>query len=147
MSTKNKATRHDGYLRTISGLQSELGDTKTLKMAGETHRISDLVALLQDAIDTTTRADGLYAQWRAAVAEAVAAEAKARKVRTQLRSYVVATVGSGPRALDAFGFDPAKVSKKDVATLVRQVDKMRATRKARNTMGAKQKKNVKGTVA
>jgi hypothetical protein len=63
------------------------------------------------------------------------------------RSWVVATYGNAPSTLADYDVTPRKVPTPLTAEQqVAKAQKAAATRKARNTMGSKQKKSVKGTV-
>jgi hypothetical protein len=67
-----------------------------------------------------------------------------------LERRVLADFGDTPQAgtaLADFGFAPPTVSQPTADTKATAVEKRRATREARHTMGKNPKKNVKGTVA
>ncbi|HEY8039212.1 MAG TPA: hypothetical protein VIF15_05430, partial [Polyangiaceae bacterium] len=67
-----------------------------------------------------------------------------------LKTFVVTQFGdtqdSGPK-LEIFGFTPRKARTTTVKTKAAAAEKVVATRKARNTMGPKQKAKIKGTPA
>jgi hypothetical protein len=63
------------------------------------------------------------------------------------RSWVVATYGNAPSTLADYDVTPRKVpTPLNAEQLVAKAAKAKATRTARNTLGKKQKKSVKGTV-
>jgi hypothetical protein len=65
---------------------------------------------------------------------------------TALRAYVAAVFGPTSEQYQAFGFEPPKPRAKSPIAKVIGAAKLRATRKARNTMGSKQRLGVKGTL-
>jgi hypothetical protein len=65
--------------------------------------------------------------------------------RLAVKAYAVATFGAQSIELHALGFSVKKPAKPSAETRRAAVEKRLATRKARNTMGTKQRKAIKGT--
>ena len=63
-----------------------------------------------------------------------------------LTAFLMATFSRSPDVLAVFGLAPRKTTTPTVQVLAAAAAKREATRKARNTMGSKQRKAVKGAV-
>jgi hypothetical protein len=118
-----------------------------LTVGGGTFTATTLVQLLQSLADALGAVDSAKASWQDALKNAVDVNAKVGPVVQAYRSWVVATYGNAPSTLADYDVTPRKVPTPLTAEqLVAKAEKAEATRKARNTMGKKQKKGVKGTV-
>jgi hypothetical protein len=144
------ATNRNGQLagdqKMIDGVQKFLSKFASLPVGSQTVTPADMVKVLQDRISATNAA----VTAEAAQAAAVKAHRDTRKQSatfvSSLRRMVQGMFSQSPDTLAAFGLKPLKASKPKVATKATALAKSTATRKARNTMGKKQKKAVKGTV-
>ncbi len=90
----------------------------------------------EEAVDVANRA------WRQAVAKRDALRADSAPVFQALQRFVQATRGKSSQAVAEFGFKPVDAPVKSVETKAAAVVKLRATRKARHTMGIRQKKEA-----
>jgi hypothetical protein len=145
----NKPTRKDRLRLIASGVELHFPSGQTI-LAGQTFNLpSDLVKLIQVDIDATNAADKVRADWLAAVQVQLDSHRKVAPVLRALKRLVLAQFGDtqdASSALADFGFTPLKVPAITAGAKATSVEKSRATRTARHTMGSKQKKLVKGTV-
>jgi len=144
MGTQNKAAQQARNTQAANGAKENLKGT--IQLAGENLKVADVVETLQAptlAIAATEKAKNDY---QAAIAAERAVTVKARMTRTALQSYLVGIHGADNSILGKFGFTVKKPATKTVEVKAGAVQKMRATRKARGTMGKKQKAKIKGTV-
>jgi hypothetical protein len=93
-----------------------------------------------NAIATTREA------WVKALADAMAAKASIAPIMLALRAYIQGVYGAGSTVCTEFGFTSRKQGKPTAATVAVLVLKNLATRKARMTMGKRQKQKVTGVV-
>jgi hypothetical protein len=145
---RNKPTRKDRLRVLASGVQKHYPNV-ALILAGRTFQPSELEQAIQQDIDATDATEKARAAWRAQVQAEKDSHRNLAPVLRALRSQIVAQFGDGQGAagvLSDFGYSPQRVPKKTTATKAAAVDKALATRKARHTMGSKQKKDVHGTV-
>jgi hypothetical protein len=94
----------------------------------------------EDKVESANRA------WRAAVAARDALTVETAPLFRSLQSLVQATWGKSDQMVAEFGFKPAEKAETSAETRALAVVKLRATRKARNTLGKQQRKHVTGTV-
>jgi type I site-specific restriction endonuclease len=145
---RNKPTRKDTLRLLVSGVQKHF-PSGSLVLAKQTFAVADLVALLQADIDATNAADQARATWLTQVGAQNASHQKVAPVIRALKSLVISQFGDtqdAGTALADFGLTPRKIAERSIATKAEVVDKGRATRVARHTMGKNQKKLVTGTV-
>jgi len=141
-----KATLEQRVRGLVAGTQKH-PPTGSLTVGGGTFTATTLVQLLQSLADALGAVDSAKASWQDALKNAADVNAKVGPVVQAYRSWVVATYGNAPSTLADYGVTPRKVPTPLTAEqLVAKAEKAEATRKARNTMGKKQKKGVKGTV-
>jgi hypothetical protein len=81
------------------------------------------------------------------VAAEKATRARVAPVRSGLKQFLQSRYGKNAPELQKFGFTPAKVPQRSVASKAAGIALSEATRTARNTMGKKQRLEVTGTVA
>jgi hypothetical protein len=144
----SKATTKDLNNKAISGIDKHFDPTASIKLAGADQSPAAHKATLQAAIDAIHAADAVGAQWRQLVQVARVALGNARRVRASLKAYLIGV--NGPTAvgiLEDFGFTaPRPGGAKTTKAKTQSVAQAAATRKARHTMGKKQKKAIKGTI-
>jgi hypothetical protein len=121
---------------------------KTVVLQGKPWKSADLIKALQGAIAALHAADALHANWIKAVAD----EKSTYRTVTlplikALRAYLVATFGETSQVYIDFGFpQPRLRAKPSIETSSAALQQRLATRKARNTMGKKQRLAIKGVV-
>ena len=141
-----KATLEQRIRGLIAGTQKH-PPTGSLTVGGGTFTATTLVQLLQSLADALGAVDSAKASWQDALKNAADVKAKVGRVVQAYRSWVVATYGNAPSTLADYDVTPRKVpTPLNAEQLVAKAQKAEATRKARNTLGKKQKKSVKGAV-
>jgi hypothetical protein len=143
----NRANRRDSYRLAVAGIDKYLATEPSLPIRGTSPTPLELKQALQGHIDDVDQADVARARWTDTVTAQRTSERRTMPMLSALKTFV--TLKFGPDAvavLADFGFTPAKQVQKTVETKKQAVEKSRATRTARHTMGKKQKKAVKGTV-
>jgi hypothetical protein len=145
MSGSSRLVTDSGEQKLLVGLQQYLSKVPAITVGAKSFAPADLVTILQERIASS------QAVQTATAARSAAVRAD-RDVRTQtapvvgaLKRVVQGMFPGSPDILAVFGLQPHKVGTKTVATKAAAVEKTLATRKARHTMGAKQKEGIKGT--
>jgi hypothetical protein len=129
-----------------TGLQEYLA-TKTLVLNGKPVKCSDVVATLQQQVTLQAQTAAAHKAWQEAVAaERAQYTTDVRALFVQIRMYVAAQYGVGSTEYRAMGFALPKTPQKTAVTKAQAVLQSAATRKARNTMGRKQKLAIRGVV-
>jgi hypothetical protein len=135
---------HDAQV--IVGIQKHLLTVPTLPLAGSTYTPADLVKLVQSRIDSAGVVAAAGANRHATVVAHDALGTKLTPILRGLRQYVLNVFGETSPVLADFGFTAPKTATRTPQEKAAAAAKALATRKARGTMGKKQKKGVKGTV-
>jgi hypothetical protein len=125
-----------------------LGDypAKSFVLAGKVWKTVDLARAFQAAIDAINAGNADKIAWQASVAKEKTAKALARSLFASLRGYIAVADGKTSNAYKTFGFAPAPATASP-ATKVAAAKKTAATRKARGTLGKRQRKAITGVVA
>jgi len=142
---ENRTVRTSADQKLIDGLKKHQGSLTSLFIEGASMSVADVMTTLQGRI---TSADSVLSA-RATWLGAVAADKQAREASQPFVSKVrqaVRVAFSGAETLADFGLAPRKPRVVTPTTQVQASAKAKATRKARNTMGARQKEKVKGDV-
>jgi hypothetical protein len=135
------------YQALVSGLLSTYQPTDTFTINGETLTRDGVVARLNAYIATAEASKSSRQQWLGAVEAEHTGLVAVTPLRQSLHAIVQARLGGkDATGLTAFGFSPAKSTKRTVTSKATAVAKTAATREARHTMGKVQKKDVKGDV-
>jgi|SRR5580692_2266596 hypothetical protein len=130
----------------INGVTEYLPN-RTLNLNGEPVTSKAVVGLFQAQIDAMQASTAAYTAWLQAVAkERAVTTSTSAPLLVALRHYVAGVFGIGSDAYLAFGFQPPKPRTASPTAKVVGAAKMRATRKARNTMGSQQRLKITGTV-
>jgi hypothetical protein len=119
----------------------------TLVLDGKPVSKDALVGFLQQYVDAAQASTDAHTAW----IQAVAKERHTIKVvsaphHAALQHYIAARFGTNSDEYLAFGFAPPKPRVKSPEAKVVGAAKMRATRKARHTMGRKQRLAITGAV-
>ena len=143
----NKRKKADLAVQLAAGTQKHLANVATLMFASGSFTPQQVEAQL--TLLSTLRADveAAKATVKAKLAEEQAQSAALNAFQDAFIAFVKATFGNSPAVLADFGLSPKKVATPlTVAQMAAAKAKRDATRKARGTMGSKQKKSVKGDV-
>ena len=135
---------HDGQV--MVGIKKNLQNVSSLPAGGSTFTMAAIEALVQSRIDAANAVDVARANWLEATAKYQALNTQVTPVVRSLRRYVIAAFGENSPVLADFGFTPPKKAEMTPEAKVARAEKSAATRKARGTMGKKQKAKIKGTV-
>ena len=148
MSTKltTKATLEQRIRGLIAGTQKH-PPTGSLTVDGVTYTAAALVQLLQSLADALSAVDAAKASWQNALTQQRTVQTQVLPVIRGYSNLLLAANGNAPATLADYGLTPRK-AKTPLSTeaQAQAIAKNEATRKARNTMGKQQKKQVKGTV-
>jgi hypothetical protein len=141
---KNKTERTNANRKIVGAIKKHLRASITLD--GVKYAPATLAKMFQKGIDVADATDQAAKTWHLAVATEKEKTGALAAVQTSLRNYVSATFGETGTEFSDFGFAPKTVTPVDAATKAQAVELRAATRKARGTMGKKQKLKVKGTI-
>jgi len=144
MKPQNRASLIERNRQAAYGVKEHLKGS--VQLAGGSYKPADILTILAAPTSAADATDKAKATYRTAVAEERTAKAAAKGMRESLQSYVVGIHGAKSGILADFGFTIKEPTPKTVEVKNEAVVKMRATRKARGTMGKKQKAQIKGTV-
>jgi hypothetical protein len=148
-NTNNKPNKNTALAldqKALAGVDKYFATASTLSIAGTSYTPAALKAVFQADIDATNALDASRAQVKQQVATAHAARAKANAARAGLKAYVLGTSGAAAvTMLEDFGMTVPKPHVLTVEAKAKSVANAEATRKARHTMGKKQKESIKGS--
>jgi hypothetical protein len=134
------------YQSLITGLSTFYQPTDTFALQGGTLTRDAVIAELQKFIDAAEATKTTRTAWLASVQTERGVEAQVHPIRAAMRGIVAARFGADATQLVQFGFNPTKRTARTALTKAQAVVKSKATRTARGTKGAVQKKAVKGNV-
>ncbi|HEX3769921.1 MAG TPA: hypothetical protein VHV30_03605 [Polyangiaceae bacterium] len=148
MATNNygKGELVERVVKLIEGLDQFAEDPRPIAALGDTYTRAQMREKLQAIVDLRQR----VAQAKSALKQALAVEAAQMPDLLAhagaFRSYVKLAYSTDPEALGAHGIVPKVREPPTAETTMAAVAKRAATRKARHTMGPRQKAKVKGDV-
>ena len=145
MTTSNRNQTQAKDAQVIVGIEKDLQNVSNLLLAGETFTPPSLVALVQSRIDAANAVATAKASWQEAVKTYKALNTKVSPVVQGLKQYVFNAFGKTSPKLADFGFAAPRRATLTPEQTQAAVEKRKATRKARNTMGPKAKLKIKGT--
>jgi hypothetical protein len=130
----------------IGALQKYLAK-KTIMLAGKTWSTQDLVTAFANENAAIAASASAKATWVKAVATVTEDRATNDALRAALHQAVLVQFGTDPSVLDGFGYkQPGKRGIASPVTKVLAAAKRLATRKARGTLGSKQRKAISGAL-
>jgi hypothetical protein len=142
----NRVSQLAGEQKLIDGTKQFLWQLQSIPVGSQMVTPPEIVKVLDDRI-ALVKAAIAAADARAAAVKAERDErTKTTPFVNSLKRMVVGMFSQSPNTLGVFGLKAPKVAKRTVASKSVAVEKVAATRKARNTMGPKARKSVKGTV-
>ncbi len=142
----NRSTQQDRARKAIAAIQKYLMQLASMYVAGVSYTPTQFIALLQKEVDLEDAASNSREDLRVAAAAARQQRATMVPIMVGFRAFLQ-NMFTDPSTIAEFGFSPRSRSKTTVEVKTAAVNKRAATRAARHTMGPKQKKDVKGTVA
>jgi hypothetical protein len=143
----NRTTLRDRCRLAMAGIDKYLASETSIPLDGSPKAPADIKKALQGTIDSADATQAARGKWLDASRSEVAQNDATLALLASLKSFVLLKFGSASVAtLADFGFTPRKQTPKTVETKVVAAEKSLATRKARHTMGSKQKAKIKGTI-
>lgn len=134
--------------KSIAALDRRAANAPPILIAGKPKTPAELKAVLQAESAAIRATNELYLRWRAAALVQRTASEAARATRAGLRAFLLVAHGADDfSALGEFGFQPPKRAKPSAATAAQAVEKAKATRAARHTMGKRQRLAIKAPTA
>lgn len=110
---------------------------------GSNVKPATVAALYRKHLGALRRVRELEAAWKAALLVERTLEAELKRTHAQVQRYLLAFFGDDVVALKAFDLKPRTAPVVSVETKARAVEKRRATRRLRGTMGKRQRRKVK----
>jgi hypothetical protein len=146
MSTNSKARalQISADQALIAGVQKYLASYPSLSVDGQSLTPAGIVQLLQNRVDASQAVQPAEAAHHAAVVANRAMQAQTAAARRALCQIVQGMFANSPDTLAVFGLKPRKASSETTATRAAALLKAEATRKARGTLGSKQKLKITG---
>jgi hypothetical protein len=141
MSIDNKNTVLATNQKVSEGVDKHFAKVKNLTLAGVTYTPATLKATFAAETDAHNALDQSRAQLKEQVATARAAQAKASAARKGLKAYVLGNYGAqAVNVLADFGMTPPKTpGPKTSLAKAQAAARAKATRKARHTMGKRER--------
>jgi hypothetical protein len=148
MSTKtnSKGTVVALAKQLIAGTDKHLANATQLAFGGSSFTPAQVTAKLQSLVTMRSNVDAAKAAAKAKLAVEKADMPALRTFLSALVTFVKATYGNSPDVLADFGIHPKARAPLTVEAKTAAAAKRTATRAARHTLGAKQKKGIKGAV-
>jgi hypothetical protein len=146
-STINRTTTQARDGQVIVGIDKNLQNVSSLPLAGSTYTMTALKQLIQSRIDAANTVVNAKANWHDASTKYKALNTHVTQLVRALRQYVIDAFGASSPVLADFGFTPPKKQGLTPEQKVARALKAAATRKARGTIGKKQKAKIKGVVS
>src|SRR5579883_837607 len=146
MNKPNNAVVVDKCTKRVNALKAHASPKAEIPVAGKTLKVTDVIGIYQNSLDTRAALSAKRAEVKALQVEVANAEAKRREADRALKPWVANTYGADSQQAHEFGFPPAKVPHRTADDKALAVQKNLATRKARHTMGKKQKLDITGVV-
>jgi hypothetical protein len=143
---QNRLSQITGAQAMVVGIQKHLATLASFSVGSQVLGPADVVKIYQDRVSTAQAAETAHAALAAAVKVDRDKRAQTASVTTAFKRIVQGMFAESPDTLADFGLKPLKVGTRTVATKAGAVAKTAATRKARHTMGSKQKEAVTGNV-
>jgi hypothetical protein len=128
----------------IAGAEKHLANVTQVTLVGSSFTPAQITAKLQQVVTLRDDVDAAKASTKAKIVAEKADMPALRAFMSALVSFVKATFGNSPDVLADFGVHPKARAPLTVEAKVAAAAKRKATRAARHTMGAKQKKDVRG---
>jgi hypothetical protein len=146
MGRTMKSISIDRDRKAIAGIQKHYGSAPEIVLHGESFAPADVMKILQDQIDGADAVAAAKAAFHRAVAAQHAADAEANALFLALKTRVMSDFKNRAEVLAEMGMSLPQKRTPDVATMAEAAAKRAATRKARHTMGPRQKAKIKGSV-
>jgi hypothetical protein len=144
MRKTSKAVRSDRNRKAIVGVKKYYANAPSIVVDGVSYTPSEVEKVLKDSIDAADATSAAATAFHDAVSAEKAANAKGDVLYRGLRAFLITQFKTKPETLDDFGITLTQKQVPDAKTVATAVEKRAATRKARSTMGKRQKAGIKG---
>jgi hypothetical protein len=141
----SRITTQAGDQKILEGIATSL-PKGPLYLGSKTYTPTSLSAFVQRRIDLANSVEKAKAAWLEAIRSYKTHHAETRVVVDDLRHLVIGAYGVTSPKLADFGFAPPKRYTLTQEQKALAVERRNATRKARKTMGSRQKKAITGEV-
>jgi hypothetical protein len=138
-----KSTKAQRDRSMVAGLKRHAQHLGTLAEARGLGSADAVAARFQAHLDAMDKVATTYFAWRSAVREEERLESEIKALLRRMAPYLSGVFGDAATLFD-FGLKPRKPAKIGVEKMLRTIEKRNATRKARGTLGKRQKKAIKG---
>jgi hypothetical protein len=142
----NNATVVEICTRRIRALGTYVDRKSVVAINGRKHAHAEVTAVYQRSIDARAKVASLRAQLAEALGDVGDADAARMEADRALKAWVRGEFGVESTEANDFGFPAPKKAVLTVEQKVLAVERGRATRKARGTMGRRQKEGIRGVV-
>jgi hypothetical protein len=130
----------------LAALLSSVVPNAKVIVSGQPLTTTQIQALIGSHVLATQSVSAERSRLKQLIAAEQALRAQVKAIVQALRAYVDGTYGLNSPQAEQLGFAPKKRTPPSAATRTMAVEKARATREVRHTMGKNQKKALKGTV-
>jgi hypothetical protein len=144
MANTNRTSTQGKDQQVIVGVQKDLQTMSSIPLGATTYTPTSLVALVQSRIDAANAVTTAKANWQSAAKTYEATDTQVTVVVRELRNLVIAAFGPTSPKLGDFGFAAPKKTPLTTEQQAVAIAKREATRKARGTLGKKQKAKITG---
>jgi hypothetical protein len=142
----NNATVVETCTRRIRAMGSYVDRKSVVAINGRKHGHAEVVAVYQRPVDARAKVASLRAQLAEALNEVKDADAARMEADRALKAWVRGEFGVESGEANDFGFPAPKKAVLTVEQKARAVERGKATRKARGTMGYRQKEAIRGVL-
>ena len=144
MARLSKLQRQTKVHQLIKGVKKHWMDWRAVDLARKSHTPKELVARLQSLLDAHRATDAARAAWIAQVAKERVLEAKLAPLMRAIIQQAESRYLNQISLLADFGIVLRKTGPQKAEVKARMVERARATRIKRHTMGKRQKQKVTG---
>jgi hypothetical protein len=131
----------------LKGISTHLKNGKVeVSINGQNMKVSEISGVYQGSLDAQAAVTSTHGKYKIALAARETAETQRRLVDEGMKSYVLSHFGADSEAAHDFGYSLRKVTKPDAATKATAVERGKATRVARGTLGKKERLKIKGVL-
>lgn len=145
MPRKTNPDRVAKYKGLIKGVKKRWSSSGTRMLGNKNYSHAEVIEQIQSILDAIQETATAYAAWRDCVARQRELERSLRELVGWVEGSVRTEVGNDARLLETFGLQPAKkTGPRTSSAKLAMVQKAKATRVVRRTMGKRQRQKVRG---
>jgi len=136
-----------GANKRLAAMKKYVTDRKvTIPLAGKLLKPAQVAAIFQESIDTQAAVAEKLAAYKGAILQRDAAEKRRLAADEAMKGWVLQLFGDGSTEASEFGYAARRRPEISAEDRARAVERRRATREARGTIGKKQKLAIRGVV-